>query len=296
MAMALSRQELEALLGSGAGQPYASVDEKALDRFSQKAVECLEALLGSFCRFEPGKPSLSTWDKLPLAMDVSVGTRLVLVETQSSSPALSVLVATTSLTAYHLDETANRANGSTNAHAPFAAWRRVIEYVITESVAALAMSDGARRAVWRSQSPRRWDIGACGGAEPAIDSEAQIVVIPFYSTDEKTRAVYVLMSPEALAQLCPSTTAAATGVEEACSPVVSSLVAEIPLSISVMVPAVQLTVRSVALWEIDSLIPLVLAPNQPVRLHANDYPLAIGDLVVQDDGSLAVKITALLPQ
>lgn len=297
MAMALSRQELEALVGSGTGKRWESADDTALDKFSQRVAECLEALLGTFGQYGPGKRVVSNWDELPQAMSVPAGTRLVLVETRPSSSELSVFVVTTSLTAYHLDEMANRTHESAHARAPFAAWRQVIEYTITESMAAVGVPGKSHRVMWQSLSPRRWDIGASDSEESGItDGDGQIVVIPFHSAEDKNRALYVLMPVGTLAQLSPvddPTTAKA--IEAPCSPpAIPSLVAEIPLSISVVVPAAQLTVRGVALWEIGSVVPVVLAPDQSVRLQVNDHSLAMGTLAMRDDGSLVVKITSLL--
>ncbi len=297
MAMALSRQELDALLGAGAERRHTSIDESALNRFMHKATECLDAFLGSVCRFQPGKPFVSTWDDLPLAMEVSSGTRLLCVEARSSEPTRSIFVATTSLTAYHLDETANRHTGGTQNHAPFVAWRRVVEYMITESVAALNNPGELTPVSWQSQSPRRWDIGTDEDSEAFVDKEAQIVVIPLYAAEDRSRALYVLMSPEVLTNLCssppPSST---TEQEQICAATLPSRLAEIPLSISIVAPAGQLTVRSVALWQVGSIVPLTLTPNSSIELQVNQHDLAVGDLIINPDGSLAVRITTLLSQ
>ncbi|NLN17963.1 MAG: hypothetical protein GX162_01620 [Firmicutes bacterium] len=295
MAMTLSRQELDALLGTGTEHHRPSIDEDVVKRFMQKATECLEMFLGSVCRFQPGKPFVSTWDELPLAMEVSTGTRLVCVEARSSEPTRSIFVATTSLTAYHLDEIANRHAGGAQDHAPFVAWRRVIEYMITESVAALNNSDPPELVRWQSQSPRRWDIGTAENDETLIDKEAQIVVLPLYATDDKSRALYVLMSPGVLTGLCSSPPPSAKKEDEEIRiATLPSRVAEIPLSISIVAPAGQLTVRCVALWQVGSVVPLTLAPNASIRLQVNEHALALGDLIVNADGSLAVRITSLL--
>ena len=295
MAMTLSRQELDALLGTGTEHHRPSIDEDVVKRFMQKATECLEMFLGSVCRFQPGKPFVSTWDELPLAMEVSTGTRLVCVEARSSEPTRSIFVATTSLTAYHLDEIANRHAGGAQDHAPFVAWRRVIEYMITESVAALNNSDPPELVRWQSQSPRRWDIGTAENDETLIDKEAQISgSAALCHGRQEPSIVRSHVSGGADGSVLVTASVREKEDEEIRIATLPSRVAEIPLSISIVAPAGQLTVRCVALWQVGSVVPLTLAPNASIRLQVNEHALALGDLIVNADGSLAVRITSLL--
>lgn len=70
-------------------------------------------------------------------------------------------------------------------------------------------------------------------------------------------------------------------------------------SVEVMVAArlgaVRMPLSAAASLAAGSLVALDCAPDSPVALVANGVEIAVGELVVTDDGELAVEITSIRP-
>lgn len=297
MTLALSRQELDALLGDWATQlpPPGPFSIDTLRRFGQEAVRCLEDLLSIPNTFLAGIPSATAWDKLQATLGIAPGTRLLLTEVRLADSEVVVLVATTTLTAYRLDEIALRAGGIGKATAPFAAWRRLVESVMTETWLTVARP-GEVAPLWQSQSPRVWDVSVASDTGLRLSRDEPIAVVPLHTEDDERKSVFLIVPATTASCLDASAAEAeAAAVDETGTPPDYSLVDEVPLSVSAVMDTGQLPVHHVARWQVGSLVSLTLIPGQIVCLQANGKPIAQGKLVERDDQSLAVKIITLSP-
>jgi flagellar motor switch/type III secretory pathway protein FliN len=323
----LSREELDALLGSGPN-PASSTGNSRLLTALQVTVKSLQTMVDAVGLWTASDFSPTTWGELAHLYNLSSNTVFLLVEARV--PGGSLYVLTSTITACHLDEVAAVALETVTDESAFIGWRRVIEYMLSDLCLTLLPNECDLTFSPRTLPPRRWSPNS--HTFSTMPTHELLITARLWPQDDLDHAVYLLLPATTLREISGSELATGSeagggtretiitdtddsmretvaetevgpGKQNEQSSVLSQVdeamesnyasLADIPLYITVLCDTDAVPIGTVATWRPGMQVPVEFNPGDNARLFANGVCIANGRLVSDPNGRLLVEISSL---